>query len=153
MTSSAENEVLFIGVGNPLRGDDAAGALAAALIRDRDCPGLRVIEHEGEGTSLMEAWTGAQTVIVVDALSSDLPPGTICRFEAGEIPLPTELSQHSTHALGLQQAVELSRALNRLPPCLIIYGIQAKSLEIGAPLSDEVRDAIRQVVARILREL
>jgi hydrogenase maturation protease len=151
MTSSAENKILLIGVGNPLRGDDAAGALAAKLIRDCTCPSFRVIEHDGEGASLMEAWAGAQTVIVVDAVSSDLAPGTICRYVT-EKPLQGRLFQDSTHAFGLPEAVELSRALDRLPRNLIIYGIQGKSFETGAPLSEEVEKAVREVVERILEE-
>lgn len=152
MTSPAENEILFIGVGNPLRGDDAAGPLAAKLMRDQNSPRFRVIEHPGEGASLMDAWTGAQTAIIVDALSADLLPGTICRLDASEKSLPTELFPASTHALGLQEAVEISRALGRLPPRVIIYGIQAKSFEIGAPVSAEVESAVREAVARILQD-
>jgi len=152
MTSPAENEILFIGVGNPLRGDDAAGPLAVKLMRDRNCAGLRVIEHEGEGASLMDAWTGAQSVIIVDALAADLPPGTICRLDASEKPLPAELFPGSTHALGLREAVELSRALDRLPPRVIIYGIQAKSFETGAPLSAEVESAVRELVAQVTKD-
>lgn len=152
MTSSAKDQILLIGVGNPLRGDDAAGRLTAKLIRSRNCLAFRVIEHDGEGASLMEAWAGAQTVIVVDALSSDLPPGTICRFDAAEKSLQPKLFQDSTHSFGLQEAVELSRALDRLPRHLIIYGIQAKSFETAAPLSGEVQKAVQEVVARILQE-
>lgn len=152
MTPPSEAEILFIGVGNPLRGDDAAGVLAAKLVRDRNHPSIRVIEHDGEGASLMEAWTGAQTVIVLDAASSDSPPGTIYRFDATEQPLPGRLFQNSTHAFGLHEAVELSRALNHFPRQLIIYGIVGKCFEIGAHLSAEAEEATRQVVKRILEE-
>jgi hydrogenase maturation protease len=152
MSSPSEAEILLIGVGNPLRGDDAAGVRAAKLIRDRNHPSIRVIEHDGEGASLMEAWAGGQTVIVADAAWSDSPPGTIYRFDATQQPLPGKLFQRSTHAFGLHEAVELSRALNRLPRRLIIYGIRVKSLEIGASLSDEVEKSVQEVVERILKE-
>ena len=152
MTPRSETEILLIGVGNPMRGDDAAGLRAAKLIRERNHPSFRVIEHDGECASLMEAWTGAQTVIVVDAAWSDSPSGTIHRFDATQQLLPGRLFQRSTHAFGLHEAVELSRALNRLPPQLIIYGICVKSLEIGASLSDEVEKSVRQVVERVLGE-
>jgi hydrogenase maturation protease len=152
MASPSEAKILVIGVGNPLRGDDAAGVQAAKLIRDRNHPSICVIEHDGEGASLMEVWTGAQMVIVVDAASSDSPPGTIYRFDATQHPLPGKLFQRSTHAFGLHEAVELSRALNRLPRRLIIYGIRVKSLEIAASLSDEVGKSVCEVVERIFEE-
>jgi len=152
MTSPSDAEVLVIGVGNALRGDDAAGMLAVKLMRERNSPSIYVTEHDGEGASLMETWTGERTVIVVDAAWSDSPPGTIERFDATQQPLPGKLFQRSTHAFGLHEAVELSRALNRLPRRLIIYGIRAKSFEIGAPMSDHVEKAVRAVVERILEE-
>jgi hydrogenase maturation protease len=152
MTTSPEEKILLIGVGNPLRGDDVAGALAAKLVRECNYPSFHVIEHDGDGASLIEAWTGAKTVIVVDAVSSDFPPGTIFRFDATRESLRGHLFRNSTHAFGLHEAVELSRALNRLPRQLIVYGIQAKSFEIGALLSDEVEKAVSEVVERILEE-
>ena len=38
----------------------------------------------------------------------------------------------STHALGLAEAMELARALGRLPP-VIVYGIEGKTFEIEMP--------------------
>ena len=153
MADPAKPTVLVIGVGNALRGDDAAGAMAAQLLRERHLPWLHAIEHGGEGISLMETWTGAQTVIVVDAISSDAAPGTISRFDVTQQPLQGSLFRDSTHAFGLQEAVELSRALNRLPARLIIWGIAGKSFAIGEPLSAEVQAAVREVVDNILEEL
>jgi len=49
--------------------------------------------------------------------------------------------------------VELARALGRLPPRLIIYGIEGKSFEAGAGLSPEVQAAVEGVVERVLREV
>jgi len=152
MSSPSRTRILLIGVGNPLRGDDAAGALVAKLIRDRNCPSFCVVEQNGEGISLMEAWASEQRVIVVDAVSSDFSPGTIFRFEVTQEPLRGDLFRNSTHAFGLPEAVELSRALDRLPHQLVIYGIQAKSFEIGTALSDEVETAAREVARRILKE-
>jgi len=151
MSSLPQTKFLLIGVGNPLRADDAAGALAAKLIRGRR-HSCRVVEHNGDGASLIDAWSGAQKVIVVDAVSSDSPPGTIFRFDATEQPLPGKVFQNSTHTFGLREAVELSRALHRLPHQLIIYGIVGKSFALGGRLSAEVEEAACQVVERILEE-
>jgi hydrogenase maturation protease len=152
MDSSSQQEILLIGVGNPLRGDDAAGRLVANLIRKRQPSSFRVIEHDGEGASLIEAWAGAQKVIIVDAVSSEALPGTIYRFDAVEQSLPGKVFQNSTHAFGLCEAVELARTLHRLPRQLIIYGIAGKSFDTGGRLSVEVESAVSHVAERILRE-
>lgn len=152
MVSLSGARILVIGVGNCLRGDDAAGALVVKRICDRNDPSLRAVAHEGDGASLMEAWRGKHTVVVVDAVSSEEAPGTILRFDATQQPLPARLFCHSTHAFGLCEAVELSRSLNSLPRQLIIYGIQAKSFAIGGQVSTAVEKSVKQVVDRILKE-
>ena len=45
---------LFVGIGNPIRGDDAAGLIVAARLRDLAPPGLDVIELDGEPIDLIE---------------------------------------------------------------------------------------------------
>jgi len=59
----------------------------------------------------------------------------------------------STHAFGLQEAIELSRVLQQLPKRLVIYGIEGKSFAIGERLSKEVSQALSQAVARILEDV
>ena len=68
-------------------------------------------------------------------------------------PIAREFFRFSTHAFGLAEAVELARALGRLPPRLIVYGIEGKSFEAGVGLSPEVGAAVQEVVERVLGEL
>ena len=65
--SNERNRLLVIGVGNPYRNDDAVGLVVARRIRDLNLQGVTVIEANGEGASLMEAWQGADSVILIDA--------------------------------------------------------------------------------------
>jgi hydrogenase maturation protease len=144
---------LFIGIGNPLRGDDAAGLLAARALRRRDPAGVEVRELEGEPVDLIEAWAGRDTVLVADAVCSGGVPGEVLRVDAAAGPLPAELAGSSTHALGLAEAVELARALERLPPRLVVYGIEASSFAAGAEAGAEVRAAAEHVAATAAEEL
>src|ERR1035437_11103975 len=57
----------------------------------------------------------------------------------------------STHHFGLAEAVELARVLDRLPPCLWIYGIEGRRFEQGSCPSPEVARAIEEVAERIAR--
>ena len=139
---------LFIGIGNEYRGDDAAGLIAARLIRDAQLDGVAVIENTGDGATLMEAWEGASDVIVIDAAQSGAPPGTIHRFNANERSIP-RAAFTSTHAFGLAEAVELSRALGKLPEKMVIYGIESTALTAGAPLSPEVHRAVHDLVTAL----
>ena len=145
--------VLVIGVGNPYRRDDAAGREAVRRLRDRAPHVIATLEHDGEGTSLMEAWQGVDLVIVVDAVSSGAPPGTVQRFDVRSEPLPAAILRDSTHAVGVPDAVELARALGRLPPRLIVYGIEGRAFDAGEALSPEVERAVDEVISRILGDV
>jgi hydrogenase maturation protease len=145
--------VLVLGVGNEYRGDDGVGRRVARELRERAPRTLTIQEATGEGTDLLESWKGADAVIIVDAVASGAPPGTIHRLDARAQPLPADFLRTSTHAFGVAQAVELARALNQLPRGLVIYGIEGKTFEPDTGLSRELEHAAGEVVDRILREL
>ncbi|MDE3154179.1 MAG: hydrogenase maturation protease [Acidobacteriota bacterium] len=144
---------MVIGVGNPLRGDDGVGAAVVRRLRTRVWPGVAVRELDGDGTALMEQWSGAAAVVVVDAMVSGAAPGTIARFDAVREPLPAGAFHLSTHALGLSDAIELARAMEALPPSLIVYGVEGEGFDAGAPLSAAVAAAVPVVAERIAREI
>jgi hydrogenase maturation protease len=142
---------LIIGIGNEYRGDDAAGLIVARRLKERLADSAIVIEQGGDGAALMEAWRGAETVIIIDAVMSGAAPGTIYLFDANAQPLPKDAFRLSTHAFGVAEAIELSRALGEIPRSLVVYGIEGKNFAAGVGISPEVEkatcDAINQVFA------
>ncbi|MEO8091740.1 MAG: hydrogenase maturation protease [bacterium] len=143
----------LIGIGNRFRRDDAAGLEVARRLRLAQPPGVTVLEREGEPTSLLEAWSDADEALVVDGVSSGAEPGTLHRFEASEGALPARLFKSSTHALGVAEAVELARELDRLPPRLAVYGIEGENFEAGEGLTPAVQAAVEELVAELCEQL
>jgi len=139
-----------IGIGNPLRGDDAAGLLVARHVRERRVPAVEVIELEGEPVGLLEAWEGAEAAIVVDAVRAGAAPGTVHVLDAGSTPLPPGVASASTHAMGLGDAIELARSLGRLPTELILVGIEATSFGVGAAPSPAVAAAVEPAAEAVI---
>jgi hydrogenase maturation protease len=139
---------LILGCGNADRGDDAAGLLVVQRLRSW---GIEAAEHHGEGLALLESWSGAECVILVDAVISGAAAGSISVWDARTAPLSRDAFRASSHAFGVAEAVELGRALGRLPPSLKIYGIEAAQLEPGSPPSPEVLAAVEEVARRIAR--
>lgn len=137
---------LIIGIGNPDRGDDSVGLMAV-----RELSGLRTKEL-ADGSGLLDVWEGESDVIVVDAMRSGAAPGATKRFDAIDGRLPTR-SFSSTHSFGLAEIVELGRTLDRLPERLIIYGIEAETLDHGTSVSPAVSKAAGEVVAAIKEEV
>ena len=130
----------MIGVGNDDRRDDAAGLATARRLRSER--GARVIEQAGGAAELLEAWAGEPSVIVVDAMISGAPVGTVRRFDARREPLPAAPAGASTHGLGLAEAVGLARALDRLPARLVLVGIEGADFSPGRGLTPAVAAAV-----------
>jgi hydrogenase maturation protease len=125
---------LIIGIGNEYRGDDAVGLIVVRRLKERLAGSPTVLEQSGDGAALMEAWQGAEKVIIIDAVMSGAAPGTIHRFDASAQPLPKDAFRCSTHAFGVAEAIELSRALSELPQSLVVYGIEGKNFAAGVGL-------------------
>jgi hydrogenase maturation protease len=145
--------ILVIGVGNSFRADDAAGLLAARRLKGAGLDSAAVIEHSGEGASLMDTWKDADAVVLIDAVSSGSIPGSIYRMESASSPLPANMFQSSTHAFSLPHAIEMSRALGILPSTVIIFGIEGKTFQAGTELSHEVDEALPELVRRVAEEV
>jgi hydrogenase maturation protease len=123
-----------IGLGNEWRGDDGVGIEVARRV------GGRLLE--GEPIGIVEALAGEDEVVLVDAVSTGASPGTLFVFEADSGPLPAPIfGASSTHTLGLAEALELARALGRLPSKVVVYGIEGESFDFGKGLSSPVAEA------------
>lgn len=143
--------VLVVGVGNEMRSDDAAGLHAVRRLR----PLLRgdrvsVVEHERETLGLVERLQGVRAAVLVDAIRSGAPAGTIHRLDAAAGPIPADLrGSSSTHAVGVAEALELARALGSLPERVLLYGIEGRRFDAGVGLSGEVLAALPALVSEL----
>jgi hydrogenase maturation protease len=148
------DEVVVIGVGNPERGDDAVGPEVVAHLEGFVPPGVRLATTSGsDPATVMGLWEGADRVILVDAMVSGAAAGTVERFDAAAGPLPHNVRLVSTHALGAGMAMEMARALGRLPERMSVYGIEGCCFDVGADLSPRVAGAVPVAAGMILEEL
>jgi hydrogenase maturation protease len=145
--------VLVIGVGNEHRGDDAVGLIVARRLRDAVPDGVAIVEASGDCATLIESWAAADAVLLIDAVSSGGVPGAIQRLDGRAHPIPANSFRYSTHAFGVGEAVELARALGRLPGQIVIYGIEGKTFERGDALSVEVEEAAAIVADHVALEV
>lgn len=138
---------LLIGVGNLHAGDDAAGRLVAqALHADGR---FEVVEQTGHAADLVAALEGHSHVVIVDACHLSGQPGALHRFDVASAPLPRQLSETSSHGLGVAEGIELARALDVLPDRCTVYAIEGVRFGPGDPLSPEVRTAIANCAREI----
>ena len=142
--------LVIIGIGNRWRRDDGIGPWVADRLVER---GLPAIEHSGEGAGLIEAWSRARAVIVVDATASGAAAGTLYRLDAITAELPRHFFRYSSHLFGLAEAISTARTLGRLPERLIVHGIEGGDFGFGDNFTPAVAEAAVTVVERIADEV
>jgi len=146
------SSIRIIGLGNFMRGDDAVGLLAASRLRQEVGDRVEVTEAEMAGVDIVELMKGVRVAFLIDAARSGQTPGMIHRLDASSEPIGVQMFPHSSHALGLSDALELARVMGVLPETVIVYGVEAGNTEAGQTLSPPVAKALGDVVDRIVQE-
>jgi hydrogenase maturation protease len=147
-------DTLIIGIGQTLRGDDSAGLAAVQLWQDNYLaawdPGVQVELAGLPGLALLEIISGHQEAVIVDAIRSHHLPGTVHRLTPDQLG-SFETGSRSAHGWGVSETLALGRHLcsDDMPEHIIIIGIEAGQVRIGAELSDPVKSAL-PVAAEII---
>ncbi len=144
--------VVILGVGNLLLSDEGVGVHVANKFKEMDLPaGVEVIEGGTDGFRLMNVITGADRLIVVDAVKGGSPPGSIYRFDIDDASSFPDAYKTSVHQIGILEVVHLSELVGQTPETTII-GIEPKSLEMGMELSPEIQEKLPKVMDLVLEE-
>lgn len=147
--------IKLIGMGQGMRGDDAAGLAAVRLWQAQyQVGGLRadvqVELAELPGTGLLDLLQGVRLAILVDAVQSDAHPGTVHVLSPDQL----DAFQHgagSAHGFGVAEALSLGMKLmpSQMPDKLILIGIEAQQFRLGEELSPQVGLALPRVASLI----
>ena len=156
MSAPGRGPVVVIGVGNEFRRDDGAGPAVIGQLRGLVPAGVELVITDGEPARLVEAWTGAALAVVVDAVRVSGPepprPGTTHRFVLDR-PTAGAGRTASSHGFGLDDAIALALALDRMPGRLIVHAIEAADLSQGTGLTPPVAGAVGIVATAILDDI
>lgn len=146
--------LLVIGCGNPLASDDAVGLHVARQLKNCKTPtGVEVIEAGCPGLNLLDIWEETEKVIIVDAVKSGAPPGTVHCFDSSRLP-PRKVMPVSSHGINVIDAIELGRKLGRIPASVVIVGVEILSEEPYCEnLSPDAKKAVPQAVDLVLGQI
>jgi hydrogenase maturation protease len=144
---------IVIGLGTPDRSDDGAGPDVVRLLGS--VPGFPADVAEGpqDLTRLLDAWEGRPLVVLVDAVRSGAAPGTVRRWERAEATRLPSGTPVSSHGLSLPDVLRLAERLGRLPPQLVLYGIEAETTGPGTARSAAVTAGVDAASRRIAAEV
>ena len=144
---------VVVGVGNAFRGDDGVGLAVVDRLRARAPDEVELVVCEQEPTRVLDAWQDAESVTIVDAVASGGEPGALYRYDATDRPIPSRVFRSSTHAFGVGDAIELARAVGKLPARVVVYGIEGQTFESGDELSAAAAAAVEPAADAVLAEI
>lgn len=148
--------ILILGLGNPLMGDDGAGLAALARLKEELGQNGRFDFLDGgtQGVYLLPYLEDRECLLILDAVDFGGVPGETGEFNP--FLLPSGVGPRlSPHQAGFEEALGLLDLLGRVPKRAVLVGIQPKSLDFGEPLSEEVLMGLPRVVEKsknILRD-
>ncbi len=150
-------KLLVLGLGQSLRGDDAAGLEAVRQWQaayPQTARQVNVLLAELPGLGLLDLLDGMDSAILVDAVHGEAAPGTLHRIAPEKLESFTPGSA-SAHGWGVAETLHLGRML--YPELghyrITLIGIEAGSMGMGEGLSGEVQRALPEAVKLIEKEV
>ncbi len=144
----------MLGVGNILLSDDGVGVHAIRRLQEvAQLPEeVQVLDGGTKGMDLLQYLDGVSHLIIVDAVETGGPPGTLARFTGDEVPAYLA-PKMSPHEIGLPDMLFAARLRDIYPEEVVVWGMQPETTEVGLELSPPVAAQVDALVERILGEL
>ncbi len=146
--------ILVLGIGNLIMTDDGIGVRVVQLLteRYRFPDGVTLLDGGTLGLDLLPKLEGVERLLVVDAVETGEPPGTVVRLAGDEVPVALE-AKVSPHQMGLKDLLAVAMLQGFAPREMVLWGVQPALIELGMELSPPVADALEPLTRHVVTEL
>jgi hydrogenase maturation protease len=104
------------------------------------------------GLDLLPYVERASALLILDAVQTGQPPGSLVRLEGDELPAVLALKL-SVHQVGFQELLAASLFRGTMPERIVLWGIEPATIEWGLDLSLPVAGALDELVKCAAQEL
>lgn len=145
---------VILGIGNTILSDEGVGVRAAEAIEAAyDLPeGVEVIDGGTAGMELLGPLTNTDLLVVLDAVKSGKPPGTVIKLAGDQVPVffRSKLSPHQVSICDVLAGLEFS---GEAPGDLVLIGVEPDNLDLGLELTPAIAAKVPEIVALAVAEL
>lgn len=145
-------EILFLGIGNSILTDDAAGIKIIENIKEMVGKSGKFDFDTGNVNSfrIIDIIEGYRKVVIVDAIKNGGKVGTLYKIPFQQLANKSDSS--SIHTIDLATAVKFGNEMGiNLPSQISIYGVEVEDTEtFSENLTPEVKKAIPSLAMEIL---
>ncbi|RKZ35523.1 MAG: hydrogenase 2 maturation endopeptidase [Gammaproteobacteria bacterium] len=145
---------LLLGVGNILLQDEGVGVRVVEEFQRRYLipEGLDVLDGGTSGIDLLHHIANREHLIIVDAVKTGDPPGTVIRLGGDKV--PAFFRQKITpHQLGISDVLAVATLRDEHPKNIVLIGIVPLTMETGLELSTAIAAKLDTLIDRVLEEL
>jgi hydrogenase 3 maturation protease len=142
-----KGKVVLVGIGNPLRGDDAVGPRLIERLQGKVEAELLDTGTAPESYIGRIAKAHPDTVLMVDAVHLDRAPGEFDLLEKGEI-LQSGFTTHDVSPHLFMDCLEKETQAN-----IYLLGVQPQDISLGSEMSEPVRKALDEMEQTITETL
>ncbi len=151
--------VTLAGIGDEMRHDDGIGPViarrAARLSSGRGSGFVTAVASPSDQPlDLLDDWDGDDLAIVVDAVRSGAPPGTVTLTwleRLGDVVLPTGCGRASTHGLAVADVLRLACEIGLAPQRVALVGVEGQDFSEGEGLTAPVEAGADRAVDLVVK--
>lgn len=146
--------ISVIGIGNPLRHDDAIGLILLDFLREnkKDFPSaISFFDGGTGGMNLLHLLTDSSIVLIIDAVQFGGNPGSWRFFSYDEVINTASSSNISTHISNIFEVVLIAKNLDKKPDYLYVFGVEPQDLSLGEGLSQSIQNNM-SLIKKALKE-
>jgi hydrogenase maturation protease len=123
------------------------------LQRDYELPpGVETLDGGTTGMGLLDDLSGREHVIVLDAVQTGQPPGTLVVMRGDEVPVYFGI-RVTPHQLGLSDVLATLELSGEQPGSVTVLGLVPASLEMSLELSASIAERLPCLVEAAVGEL
>lgn len=145
--------IMVMGVGNILLSDEGLGVRFLEELAKKPLPeNVELLEGGTAGIELVHLIKEVDFLIIVDSINAKSEPGSLFRFQPGDLQIFPEEYEVSFHQVGILEVLTLANVLGQAPETLI-FGVQPKLLEWGMGISPEIEALFPRLVEIVCEEI
>jgi hydrogenase maturation protease len=153
---AAPPAVAVVGVGNEIMGDDGLGPAMIRRLEESLLASAEDVRLANAGTTgflALEAMSGADRAVVIDAISTGADPGGVQEYRCVDGTFQGTVPDVTMHDISFTEALVAGRDVYDLPEEIRILGVEPASVTPGVGLTEQVADALTDVAGLVIDEL
>lgn len=153
---SEKQQILIIGCGNLLRGDDSVGPILIRHLWELGLPeGVFCVDGGTAGMDVAFQMCGKNKVIIIDACKTGEEVGTVFKVPGEELENLPPLTDIHTHNFRWDNALAFGRWLlkDEYPKDITVYLIEGENFEFGEVLTPKIKETMVNLAVKLLEDL